>query len=378
MGSLELFWLNLYQPISIAGISLAFTWIDILIGFVAPLVVYILLSFLSHVWVKNYLAKSPMVDERKSRWYRIYQILVRILFVFLLIALSSRFIEDRVIKFFEGIYEFMTRPFLNSGISLITLILAVPVFYLASMTGRAARLAFDRSKFITQGLTEKRRTAIASLIRWVVMATVLLLGLSIIGLNLSSIGFFLAIVGFAVALGIWQILATFFAGILITINRTIREGDHISFNGPQGQVIGRVEQMRLMALDIRTPSGDIVMVPSNAIIHGIVRHGGKEEGYFTLALEVPLALGADLPGAEKKLLEIATADTAVLATPAPRVSILAIEPQGIKLELSMSLGSGADAGAMRTKLYREIWLAFKAEGWNFSGALAQAPQAKAK
>ena len=83
--------------------------------------------------------------------------------------------------------------------------------------------------------------------------------------------------------------------------------------------------------------------------------------------------------AEKKLLELLAKQPVVLAEPAPRLSIVAIEATGIKLELAVSLGANTDAGMARTALYREIWTSFKAEGLHFAAQqVAVGTQTKAK
>jgi small-conductance mechanosensitive channel len=108
------------------------------------------------------------------------------------------------------------------------------------LTARAvlSRMAIDHA----------RRFSASNLLRYAFLVLFILIGLSFIGIDLSSLVVLFGVLGIGVGFGLQNVIANFFAGLVIFVSRPIKVGDRILVNGFEGDVV----QIRLIASVINT------------------------------------------------------------------------------------------------------------------------------
>lgn len=103
----------------------------------------------------------------------------------------------------------------------ITILFAIPVFYLASYAGKASKKLMTRTLLSRMGLDEAQQFSFSSLLRYTVMVLVLLIGLSIIGINLSALTVIFGVLGIGLGFGLQSVISNFFSGLVIIIRNDI-------------------------------------------------------------------------------------------------------------------------------------------------------------
>ena len=96
------------------------------------------------------------------------------------------------------------------------------------------------------------------------------LGFAVQNANITLFGLLLATI--VAALGVQQLLQDFVSGYYVLLERHIRVGDHISFNGHEGTV----SEVRLRVTLLKSDAGDVVVVPNSELFtKPVTIHGRK-------------------------------------------------------------------------------------------------------
>jgi small-conductance mechanosensitive channel len=371
MTPFEVFWDNLDQPIRLGNQVLAFSVTSILLELVVPLLALLLFCLLGFRWVKGYVGKTSLGDERKASVISGFRIGLRVLFGLVFLILISRFLEDRIVRLIDDVFKTVRTPFYKSGsteISILTVILALPVFWLAYMVGKASKMAFERSRAFTHNLPESRRLSIANLIRYSVMAITFIIGLSIIGIDLSAIAIILGIMAVGVGIGLQQVLASFFSGLIIILNRPFKEGDFIRVFTDREHQEGIVKQIRMLNTAVLTLRNETVFVPNAHLLNNSVANFSLPEDYFLAQVPVMVPHDSDVEKIQECLGAIARACPYWngLGEPSARIQSIAIE--GIELVVMLQLGGAADKANAKLWLNQEIYREFRSRNFKFATA----------
>lgn len=374
MSPFDVFFDSLDQPLRIGNMVLAFSWTTIALQFVLPLVVLFFASFILFRWSKSYIGKTALSDDRKDKLIRGLRIGLRIFYILMVLILSSRFLEDRLMRIIDDVIKAVRTPFYKSGateISILTLILAIPVFYMASLAGKASKMAFERSKVFTNNLAEARRHSIANLIRYAILSIVLIVGLSVIGVDLSAIAIILVVLGVGIGIGLQQVVASFFAGLVIVLNRPLKEGDFIqvSVNGVVHE--GLVKQIHMLNSIITTSQNETIIMPNSHLLHNAVHNLSYHEAQYQMCVDICLEHGEDVEKAQQILLDLARRCSYWNGLGEPSAWIREFSPQGIRLQLRLPLGSAIDRDAAVSWINQEIYRDFRTKKISFATARSE-------
>lgn len=349
------------QSIRFGSLVFDFSWNDVLLQLALAAAVFFVLLFAAR-WSRNYIAKTTLSDERKDKLVRGIRLGMRVFYVVFLLALVSRFLDARYTRIIDDAIKAVRTPFYKAGsteISILTVVLAVPVVYVAALVGRAAKLAFERSKAFTSNLAESRRHTVANLIRYSVMAVALIAGLSIIGIDLSAIAIILVVIGIGVGIGLQQVVASFFAGMVIVLNRPLKEGDFVRLTVGGAVHEGVVKQIRMLNSAIVTEQNETIIMPNAHFLHNAVRNLSYHEAHYLLVLEFQLAYGEDVEKAQAALSAIARRCKQWDGLAEPETPIQEFCLTGIRLQLRVALASAVEREAAVAWLNQEIYREFQ-------------------
>jgi len=129
---------------------------------------------------------------------------------------------------------------------------------------------------------------LARLVIWAISLTFILSALGVaIGPLIASLG----VVGLAVSLGLQDTLANFFAGLQMTLSRQIQPGDYIRLAlGDEGTV----HDITWRNTTVRSPGGDLVIVPNAILGKAIITNFTSVDQMHTSAVAFTVAYGSDL------------------------------------------------------------------------------------
>jgi len=238
---------------------------------------------------------------------------------------------------YQAIKGVLDLPVFALGGTVITLgnvvYLVVLALLLAWASGWIRRLlvrGLQRGGRVDAGLAQ----AIGSMVRYGLVVVGLLIIVQTAGINLTTLNVLAGAVGIGVGVGLQTIAANFVSGLILLVGRPIKVGDRIELGGiSSGGVLGDVVEIGARATTVLTNDNITIIVPNLRFVEQPVVNWSHNDRRVRFAVPVQVAYGTDIRLVERLLIEVATADSDVLADPPPAVRFLEFGDSGLKLEL---------------------------------------------
>jgi len=359
---IEAFLTFISSPLQIGGISFSFSPLQALLRFFLPLLLLFTLYKLFLFLIKRLILNPLKIEEElKKRVFKRIRLLFRIAVFAMLLFLVLSFFEAEIQSYVVIVWDILNSPFFTAGsskISIITIILTIPIFYLASWLAKISRKFMDTAILSKLSVSSEMRFTISALIRYGIMVLTILVGLSIIGINLSSLAVLFGVLGIGLGFGLQNTVANFMAGLIIIFERPIKEGDRILVNNMEGDVV----HIRLRSTIINTLTNETIIVPNNQLVGNSIHNYSYQDRRIIVINSVQVAYESDLDLIEKVLLEMVEKSPYALKDPRAEVKIMAFEDSGILVELWSWIGEATQKLAAKAWNNLEIWRSFKNAG----------------
>lgn len=342
-------------------IEFPFSLLGLILQGVLPLVLIFFVFKLIRLGVKKILFKSKLKEEASHKILRWVKIIFRIVYLLLFIILIGRLFGAELARYFRIFFSALNEPLIESGntkITFITIILLIPVFMLASWTGKLTRNLVNQSFINRLGLDESKKFTLSTLLRYAAMVLVIIIGLSIIGINLSSLTVLFGVLGIGVGFGLQSLVANFFAGVIIMMTRPIKEGDRILVNDYEGTVI----HVRLLSTVVNTLMEETIIVPNSKLVDNTIHNNSYDDRRIIIMNTVQVSYASDLDQVIRVLMEVALANPFGLAEPSPAVRVKSFDDSGITMNLWLWIRDVRDKYPAISWNNLEIWRAFKKYG----------------
>ncbi|MDN6494894.1 MAG: mechanosensitive ion channel [Corynebacterium casei] len=205
------------------------------------------------------------------------------------------------------------------GVVVDHIIPLIALLLMAILVPRLGRLAI---KVIEDRLDEeeestKARLALLGALIYVlqIVAYFILIVLALSNLGVPPLGAAVpaTIASAAIGFGAQTIIGDFLAGFFIISERQFGVGDYVSFDGTATAIEGTVVALTLRATKVRTPSGEVVMIPNGSA--GVVTNFSQDWSRAVVNFDVPVRSGENLDQIQK-LIE----DTAQAAVEDPSIA----------------------------------------------------------
>ncbi|MFT5439334.1 MAG: small conductance mechanosensitive channel, partial [Alphaproteobacteria bacterium] len=144
--------------------------------------------------------------------------------------------------------------------------LAILIFgwIIAGWVGNKTRSALTKAK----GVDDTLVPFIANIVRYAILAFVLVAVLAKFGIQTTSLIAVLGTVGLAVGLALQGTLSHFAAGVVLLILRPFRVNETIDAGGQ----VGSVQEIGLFATILRTPDGIFVYIPNGQLLNASIKN----------------------------------------------------------------------------------------------------------
>jgi small conductance mechanosensitive channel len=216
--------------------------------------------------------------------------------------LSLGGLEDSFRQFGEGFVRRL--PYLLAAAFAIALTLVV---------ARAVRRTVDVALRRT-GAEPHVGVVVATLAYYGVAAVGLVVALSLGGVNLGVLVGSLGLATVALGFALQDIVSNFTAGIVLLLEHPFTRGDYIAIEEAEGTV----EDLRVRATRLRTPDGQLVLVPNKLLFTGVLTNASATmRRRVEVLLNVPY--GQDAGRARELLLAAAARVEGVSQDPPPRL-----------------------------------------------------------
>ena len=347
----------LSSTIVIGSLELPFSWLK-LVGAVVLLIIFIvaykILMFATRKILKRANARET-VTTHVVRWVRIG---LRIFFVIGFFSLVGWLFGARTLEYIGRFFGVLGEPIFTSGstnISFFTLILTIPVLFLASWAGKASRGFLDKSLLNRMRLNDSRRFSVTSLARYGVMVIVALIGLSIIGIDLSALAVLFGVLGIGVGFGLQNTVSNFFSGIVIILTRPIKEGDRILVSNYDATVV----HIRLLSTIINTITEETIIIPNSLLVNGSVHNYSYDSRRIFMENTVSVSYRSDLDKVIDVMSGVGRDNPYVAYGRAPEVRVESFDDSGITMKLLTWINDANDKYRAKSWANLEIWRRFK-------------------
>ncbi len=347
--------------LQIGSTVLPFSILDIVLRFILPLALLLIVWRLLRVPSRRLLLRMNVTRRTRHRILRWTRLIARALFFLTAIGLATAILGAETLRFVGSFFGFLNQPIYSSGstrISLLTLILAIPIVYLSSWLSKVVRTQIDRSLLSRMAMDHARRFSTSNLLRYGFLVLFILIGLSFIGIDLSSLVVLFGVLGIGVGFGLQNVIANFFAGLVIFVSRPIKVGDRILVNNFEGDVV----QIRLIASVINTLTNETLIIPNAQIVANVVHNYSYEDRRIIIVNSVQVAYESDLDQVREALIRVGLQNPFRVGDYKPEVLIRSFDDSGITCDLRNWITSASDKMRAHSWQNLEIWREFKRIG----------------
>lgn len=173
-----------------------------------------------------------------------------------------------------------------------------------------------------------------------------LVAVSAAGLNLSNLAVVIGALSVGIGLGLQNIVSNFVSGIILLVERPIKEGDLIEVSGKTGIV----RKIAVRSTRIETADRHDVIVPNLDLVSGTVTNLTLTTATGRLILPIGLAYGSDVHRARDIILDLAEAHPLVLRDPAPSVLFANLGDSALEFQLTCFVVEEAKSAVIRSDL----------------------------
>lgn len=180
------------------------------------------------------------------------------------------------------------------------------------------------------GIDAGNREAISTILSYTVGTFGFIIILQTTGFNLASLAVIVGGLGVGIGLGLQNLTRNFASGLTLLLERQIKVGDFIEFDG----LTGYVKAISLRTTIIRTREGGDIIVPNENLIESRVL-SWTYDGFLVGRIHLPVgvAYGSDPVLVTETLLQAAYMEPMVLQDPAPLVSFRGFGDNSLDFEL---------------------------------------------
>lgn len=189
-----------------------------------------------------------------------------------------------------------------------------------------------------------------------------LVGFTLMGLDLYLIATSLGLIGFALAFGLQDTVANFAAGVMIAIDKPFVVGDRIRLDWGGNETWGDVRDMSLRSTWIKTPEGEMIVIPNNVIASSQVWNYTRDSPKLALHFDVGISYDSDWKLAENLILEILKNHPLVLDTPSPYVLLKEFGESSQILTLWFWIPEARDKVVIQSDILKRVKDAFDRNG----------------
>lgn len=236
-------------------------------------------------------------------------------------------------------------------ISIGVVITLVAVFVFGIFATRWLQRFLDTTVLPRTRLDAGGRNAILTGLGYTGVTISALIAVSAAGLDLTNLAFVAGALSLGIGFGMQAIVSNFVSGIILLVERPIKEGDWIEVSGHSGIV----RKIAVRSTRIETFDRHDVIVPNSDLIAGTVKNMTLTSQTGRLILPVGVAYGSDLEKTRQILLDAVKDNDKVLSYPEPTVLFMGLGESSLDFELRCFLKDVYSSLGARSELLFEVY-----------------------
>ena len=184
------------------------------------------------------------------------------------------------------------------------------------------------------------------------------LAFSLAGFNLTNIALIAGALSVGIGFGLQAVVSNFVSGILLLMERPIREGDWIQ----TGSVSGTVKKISVRATHIQTFDRAMIVVPNSDLISGQVTNWTLDTRIGRIIIPVGVAYGTNVEQVLDILKGVVTECTSVTQDPEPGIAFMRFGADAMEFEIRAVLVDVNYMISARSEINQEIERRFAEAG----------------
>jgi len=317
----------------------------------------------------------------KTSWhpFGLIPILLFFLFYRLLITLSKEFLPPgtwrrRIRKFtipvvfaliilqqlglLKDIAGWMGHPFFKFGttdISVFSILLALGVVAASVLVARFLSGLLESRLLPGMGVDVNTSKTLGTLARYCLVVIGFFVGLNSLGFDLSTLKIIIGALGVGVGFGLQNVVNNFASGLIILLERKVKQGDIVSIAGMEA----RVTTIGLRSSVAHTRAGHDIIIPNSDLVGSQVTNFSYRDSFVRIDLPVGVSYSSDPNQVRDILLDAAREESKVLDQPPPDVLFKQYGDSSIDFELRVWIDDPWSFPFIRSSLYFSIWYKLK-------------------
>ncbi|QKJ88833.1 miniconductance mechanosensitive channel MscM [Paramixta manurensis] len=243
-------------------------------------------------------------------------------------------------------------------ITLGSLLIAILVLIITTQLVRNMPALLELALLQHLNLTPGTGYAITTMTKYLLLLIGGLVGFSMIGIEWAKLQWLVAALGVGVGIGLQEIFANFFSGLIILFEKPIRIGDTVTIR----DLTGSITRINTRATTITDWDRKEIIVPNKAFITEQFVNWSLSDSVTRVVLTIPAPVSVNSEEVTNVLKQAAERCTWVLDTPQPEAYLVDLQ-QGIQLfELRIHAAEMGHRMPLRHELHQLILRGFQEHG----------------
>lgn len=244
----------------------------------------------------------------------------------------------------------------------VTLLSIVEIIIIAAVIFWAARWTreFAYRWLFTRTRDRSLRNSLAIFSQYTMVIIGIVIMLRVIGISFTMLSVILGGLAVGIGFGLRDLANDFVSGILLLVERPVREGDLVSMGGHEGEVI----HIGMRSMIVKTWDHMEVLVPNSEVFSKAFVNWTRQDSIVRTVISIKMHRHDNPYRIQSLIFDVLTVLPSVLSEPAPQIYMKEIDDALIEFEVRyfIDLHAGKGRPAVRSEVLFNIWEQFKEHG----------------